>query len=109
MIILGQRGRIELSYYEENVYREWAVNSYCQNGVMITFSRFDTEYDYDKLTIVDGVSQTEYSGDLGAFQHPKFISNNSFIVAFASDSSITASGFELNWECIVAGKNPEKK
>ena len=62
------------------------------------------ETDYDFVFITDGNGiQAMYTGRLAEFVH--IIDTNHFSVTIESDSSVTMSGFELNWQCkIITGR-----
>jgi len=63
------------------------------NKVRIRSDHFDTEGGYDYVTI----GEETYSGEDQIDQ----IVDSLFTVEFYSDGSVTASGFQLSWECDV--------
>lgn len=88
----GTSGTIELHEYENDHDQEWHVESECAQ-VHILSTHFDTEGGFDHVTI-EGV---EYSGiaEVDQLVGPKFT------VVFASDGSVTKSGFSISWACNV--------
>mgnify|MGYP000717570325 CR=1 FL=1 len=68
------------------------VESDC-NQVRIYSEHFDTEGEYDHVTI-DGET---YSGSVEIDQ----IVAPKFTVGFVSDGSVTKTGFELSWSCHI--------
>ena len=88
----GTGGIIALHEYENNHDQEWTVESECDR-VRIVSTHFDTEGGFDHVTIGD----QEYSGSVEIDQ----VVGPSFTVAFASDGSVTKTGFELTWSCDV--------
>ena len=102
-ISVGTSGTIELLNYDNNVNQDWVVDSDCsaEDGIIITAVQFNTESGYDKVTITVSGTETEYTGDLGSFEH--IVDSTSFTLNFYSDGSVTRSGFEFNWQCNTDG------
>lgn len=65
--------------------------------VRIHFARFNTEYGYDYLTLVDAQNNviTRYDGDLGSFTTEIDVPDGSFTVQFETDGSVTRSGVAI--------------
>ena len=90
----GSSGAIELGHYDNNHDITWTVESDCLYGVHVFSTYFDTESSYDEVTIGENV----FSGSGVEFE---LAMPGSFDVSFTSDGSITATGFNIQWECIV--------
>ena len=104
---LGTSGTIALLDYDNNVNQDWVVQSDCSaaDGIIITAVQFTTETNYDKVTITVSGTDTEYTGELGSFEH--IVDSTSFTLNFYSDGSVTASGFEFNWQCHTGDSTTE--
>ena len=76
--------------YENNEDKIWPVYSDCESVRMIS-TKFETEYDWDYVTIDD----SEYTGT-GRLD---IILPTNFTVEFYSDDSGTDEGFTLHWNC----------
>lgn len=68
------------------------------NRVRIRFTRFNTEYGYDFVTLkdVDGNVITRYDGDLGAFETEVDVPGGSITIEFTSDYSVSHSGVAID-------------
>ena len=90
-IVILESGQLRHENYGNNEDLHWKIKSDCEN-VEIKSIMFDIEHDYDFLTI-DG---QRYTGSEAIVQQVA----SSFLVYFSSDSSVTAPGFILTWNCI---------
>lgn len=94
-------------YYDQNEDYSITICVPDAASILISFTKFSTEDDFDFLTIHAG---TDLSGAViagpysGLFIPPPVLINNSsgadscFTVHFTSSENVTALGFELNWE-----------
>lgn len=92
--------------YQDDDLCEWHID--CSSygpGVQLQFTQLLTEQDYDVVTIYDGASAaapfvSELSGDLVDLPETVFTSAGSdMFIAFTTDESITAGGFEMSYAC----------
>jgi hypothetical protein len=87
------------SNYENNQNCDWTITVPTGQKVMLKFGAFETEYNYDKVTVYDGSSTS--SKQLGIYHGstiPTMISStgNTMLVTFKSDYSETKKGFTAN-------------
>lgn len=83
--------------YEKKSELTWEVNVDGANEFALHFSKFDTEFRYDKLTLFDksGKKITEITGDLGE-TWSQIIKGNYVKLVFKSDDSVEKFGFDLD-------------
>lgn len=95
--------------YRDDDLCEWHVD--CSSygpGVSLHFTQLLTELDYDIVTVYDGSSAaapvlSELSGDLEQLPESAFSSTGTdMFIAFTTDESVTAGGFELSYTCAGA-------
>ena len=93
--------------YRDDELCDWAIECGAQNTVSLTFTRLDTEQDYDIITIIDkrptgDVLMGELSGDIRD-QDLDMLSyttvSGSMLIEFTSDETLGAGGFEATYEC----------
>jgi len=74
------------------------------DSVTIDFSSWDVENNYDNLKIYNGTSASANQLGLWSGTNPGSVTANSgaMTLVFASDSSVTGTGWSANWTC---GKN----
>lgn len=84
----------------------WLVSCPQANQVVtVTIQRFSTEQDYDFVNLYDGRDQSatqvaQLTGSLRDLPQSTYISSSSsMLIAFTSDASIGAEGFEVNYNC----------
>ena len=82
--------------YENFDLQHWAVNPSC-NYVQIVSTHFDTEEGADILSI----GNLQYSGNATV----DTIVTGPFYVTFRSNSSVTETGFKLEWSCASTRKD----
>ncbi len=84
-------------YTNNQSYLVTYTSPIASDRVRIYFARFNTEYGYDYLTLVDarGNVITRYAGDLGAFETEIDVPHGSFTVQFETDGSVTRSGVAI--------------
>jgi len=88
----GIRGVIELADYGNSHTEEWRIDSDC-NQVRIISTQFNTERNYDFLTI----GHQSYHGSVNINQ----VFGQSVSLSFSSDRSVTRPGFVLTWSCNI--------
>jgi hypothetical protein len=71
-----------------------------------SIEQFETEVDYDWVSVYDGVDTEAESlsgqlrGEMSTLYHRHFVSSGeSLTVDFKSDASVNAGGFELSYVC----------
>jgi len=86
-----ESGEIRHENYADNENLEWPISSNCEN-IRIRSSSFDTEANYDYVTI----SGQQYSGTAGI---DVTVPAGDSVIKFHSDGSSTRTGFVLTWTC----------
>lgn len=81
----------------------WTLQATPPENVMLTFTEFDTEANFDFVIVYDGIDDT--APVLGSYSGtnlpPQLISSGSdMFVVFVSDESVVADGFEANYEML---------
>ncbi|MFK7949399.1 MAG: CUB domain-containing protein [Saprospiraceae bacterium] len=81
----------------------WTLQATPPENVMLTFTDFDTEANFDFVIVYDGINDT--APILGSYSGtnlpPQIVSSDSdMFVVFVSDESVTAEGFEANYEML---------
>ena len=95
--------------YSNNEYCAFLIAPECAENVTISFPLFSTESNYDYVRIYDGSSDN--APLLGSFSgtqnlSPITSSGSEIFIVFDSDGSVTASGFEINWESNISASEP---
>ena len=91
-------GSLEHRDYQISEDINWEVQTGC-DSVRVYSTHFDTELNYDLLIIND----VSYSGTEPISQ---IVTSSTFNIRFTSDSSVTATGFEVHWECALETTTP---
>jgi hypothetical protein len=94
--------------YEEGATCHWTVT--CNDGSpTLDFQAFDTESDYDFVTVMDGPTSrapqlVHLSGSLNTLpQSSVTATGSSMYVEFTADDSVGGQGFDASWECRRTG------
>ena len=94
--------------YEEGETCHWTVT--CNDGSpTLDFQAFDTESDYDFVTVMDGPTSrapqlVHLSGSLNTLpQSSVTATGSSMYVEFTADDSVGGQGFDASWECRRTG------
>ena len=98
--------------YEHDAQCDWQIRCPAsadgQSLVSLTFERFDTELDYDFVSVYDGDSSDAQllallSGRMDQLGQTSFTSTtSSLLIEFTSDESESAQGFEASYTCGAA-------
>ena len=90
--------------YETEATCDWTIA--CNDGSpTLTFEQFDTESDYDFVTVLDGPTANspqlaQESGTIDTLSAGSVTaSGSSMVVQFTSDDSIGGQGFDASWTC----------
>lgn len=94
-----------LNDYSNLAYCKWLVVTECSAGVRLTFDYFNTELDYDFITIYqcqseDCITRTEIdrlSGDQVQNNTEYYSQSGLLQIVFSSDETVTARGFVARW------------
>ena len=93
--------------YGDDELCDWAIECGAGNTVTVTFTRLNTETDYDIITIIDkqpsgDVIMGEISGELRD-QDAAMLSyttvSGGLLLEFTSDETLSAGGFEADYQC----------
>eukprot|EP01051_Picozoa_sp_SAG22_P008939 SAG22_NODE_711_length_7740_cov_3.405837_3_plen_988_part_00 len=103
LVVNDTAGTIDLSDgYADNMHCDWLV---CQSGtssVPLKLVEFATEADYDFLELYEGAGTdspvSRMSGDIGS-QQTEYSLAAPVRIKFTSDSSVTRTGFRLEFVC----------
>ncbi|KAG4059859.1 hypothetical protein PC123_g5228 [Phytophthora cactorum] len=99
-ICQGRSGHIRELNYSSNVSKEWKISPMSSYSyITLTFSTFELECDHDYVEILDAQTKERlWKG--GCIRTGRFIyqAKSSVIVAFTTDASVTAKGFEMQYE-----------
>ncbi|MDD4236718.1 MAG: M4 family metallopeptidase [Bacteroidales bacterium] len=86
--------------YGNNQFCYWLISPPCANSIILSFSSFDTEQDYDGVIVYDG-NNTD-APELGVFTGSTIPNNvtssgSEMLVVFVSDFMINYQGFSANY------------
>ncbi|ETP13776.1 hypothetical protein F441_11168 [Phytophthora nicotianae CJ01A1] len=99
-ICQGRSGRIRELNYANKVNKEWRISPMSSYSyITLTFSTFELECDHDYVEILDAQTKERlWKG--GCIRMGRFVyqAKSSVIIAFTSDASVTAKGFDLHYE-----------
>lgn len=89
--------------YSNSVTVSWYINVQTSSSIYINFENFNTEQNYDLVTIYDGSSENSPVLAIYSGSHAPPISSSSgqVYIKFTSDSSITRSGFEATYATLI--------
>lgn len=95
--------------YVDNENCTFLINPGCADSLMLTFTAFDLEWNWDYLYIYDGTSTAgpllgTYTGNVLPPVH--YSSSGAFFIVFTSDISIVRPGFEATWSSNTVGIPP---
>ncbi len=99
----------EISGYSTEEAYIYSIRPQQSGRIKLSFSEFDTERDYDILTIYDGLNTNariigNYSGQSGPFDVTS--TGNALTIKFVSDKRTQGSGWKANWGIMEQGGGP---
>lgn len=90
--------------YSNNAYQTELMS--CSDGLAVsaTLTEFNTEQNYDYLSLYDGSSSSAslllYTSGTGAEGQQIVSSGSQMYLVFDSDSSVVRAGFRIDWSCV---------
>lgn len=96
--------------YEPSTQCTFLIATDRPNPVILSFEQFETELDYDTVTVYDGSAADRqallgtYSGNLGQFRVTA--ASGAMLIAFKSDSTQQMGGFVATWLTVYDGWLP---
>ena len=96
-----------LDNYDNNLDLYWLIHPNDAKQIVLSFSSFNTEQDYDFVTIYDGPT-TEYPvlGKFSGNTIPDSVisSSNNMLVRFTTDAGVNYSGWNANYYSLLGNK-----
>ena len=95
--------------YVDNENCSFLINPGCADSLILTFTQFDLELNWDYLYIYDGTNAAApllgtYTGN--ALPPTFMASSGAFFITFTSDVSIVRPGFTATWTSVAVGSAP---
>ena len=92
--------------YRNNTQCQWLIDFPLADMIRLTFTAFDTEYDFDFVDVYDGATTNDpllghFSGD--TLPPVLFSTGTQLLVTFSSDAGVTLQGWEADWVSFVVG------
>lgn len=95
--------------YVDNESCTFLINPGCADSLILAFTSFDLEFNWDYLYIYDGTNAAApllgtYTGNV--LPPVQYSSSGAFFIVFTSDISIVRPGFEATWSSNTVGIPP---
>ena len=105
LTITGTYGDVGCTSYSDRLTRTWIITVPSNNRVVLSFSTFDTEANYDFLKIYDGTSSADpllgsYSGS--SVPGPFTSSGSSLFLTFTADQYVHGNGFHGTFQAVAS-------